>query len=107
MKSLQLWTVLLGLALLASGCRQAPTDDQRNNRRALDAILTAITIKNQRLLRESAAVAKNRHDEGKYTDEEYQSIEAFVGKARAGDWSGAEKDAYKFRREHPFVKEGQ
>jgi hypothetical protein len=107
MKPSRLWTILLGLALLVSGCRRAPTDDERDNRRALDAVLTAVTIKNQRLLRESAAVAKRRHDDGKLTDEEFQGIEAFVGKARAGDWSGAETDAYKFRKEHPFVKEGQ
>jgi hypothetical protein len=33
-------------------------------------------------------------------------MEASINKARAGDWSGAENDAYEFRKKHPFVKEG-
>jgi len=107
MKILPLWTILLLLALLVSGCQRAPTPDERKNRRALDEILTAVTIKNQRLLGESAARAKDRHDAGQFTDDEFQGIEAFVDKARAGDWSGAEKDGYEFRKKHPFVKEGQ
>ncbi len=107
MSTLRLWAILLGLALLVSGCRRAPTQAERENRRAVDEILTAITIKNQRLLAESAARAKGRHDDGKLTDEEFQGIEAFIGKARADDWAAAEKDGYEFRKKHPFVKEGQ
>jgi len=107
MKTLRLWTILIGLPLFVSGCQRAPTQDERENRRALDEILTAITIKNQRLLGESAARAKSRYDDGKFTSEEFQGIEALVGKAGAGDWSGAEKDGYEFRKKHPFVKEGQ
>lgn len=105
MKTIHLWSILLVLAVLASGC--GPTQSDRDNRRALDAILTAITIKNARLLEESAARAKVRHDAGQLTDKEYQGIEAFIDKARARDWSGAEKDAYEFRKKHPFVMEGQ
>jgi hypothetical protein len=97
--------ILLGLALLASGCR-APSQEDRDNRRALDAILTAITMKNSRLLEESARRAKARHDAGPLTDEQYQGMEAFINKARGGDWLGAEKDGYEFRKKHPFVKEG-
>ena len=36
-----------------------------------------------------------------------RAMEAIVAKARAGDWSGAETDGYAFRKQHPFVKEGQ
>ncbi|MBI3407301.1 MAG: hypothetical protein HY040_02955 [Planctomycetes bacterium] len=98
--------VALGLALLTSGCR-APTQEERDNRRALDAILTAITMKNSRLLEESAKRAKSRHDAGQLTNDEYRGMEAFIDKARGGDWSGAENDAYEFRRIHPFVNEGR
>ncbi|HEV3257759.1 MAG TPA: hypothetical protein VG013_12815 [Gemmataceae bacterium] len=105
MKTVRFRVLLLGLALLASGCR-GPTQEERDNRRGLDAILTAITMKNARLLEESAKRAKARHDAGQLTDEQYQGMEAFIKKARTGDWSGAEKDAYEFRKKHPFVTEG-
>ncbi len=54
MKTIRFLVLLLGLALLASGCG-GPTLEERDNRRALDAILTAITIQNARLLEESAS----------------------------------------------------
>jgi len=107
-KTSSLWGILLslaGLALLASGCR-GPTPEDRDNRIALDAILTAITMKNPRLLDESAKRAKARHDAGQLTDEQYQGMEAFIAKARGGDWTGSEKDGYEFRKRHPFVQEG-
>jgi hypothetical protein len=98
--------ILFGLAVLASGCR-GPTPQDRENRRALDAILTAITMKNARLLEDSATRVKARHDAGHLTDAEYEGMEAIISKARGGDWSGAENDGYEFRKKHPFVKEGQ
>jgi len=95
----------LGLAVLIPGCR-GPTQEERDNRRALDALLTAITMKNSRLLEESAKRAKARHDAGQLTDEQYQGMELFTSKARRGDWAGAERAGYEFRKQHPFVKEG-
>jgi hypothetical protein len=114
MKTIHLWGLLVGLALLALvglalfawGCR-GPSQEDRDNRRALDAILTAITMKNSRLLEESTKRAKARHDAGQLTDEQYQGMEAFINKARGGDWPGAEKDGYEFRKQHPFGKEAQ
>jgi hypothetical protein len=106
MKAIQVWSILLGLVVLASGCR-GPTQEDRDNRRVLDAILTAITIKNPRLLVDNAKRAKARHEAGQLTDEQYQGMEAIINKARGGDWSGAEKEGYEFRNRHPFVKEGQ
>jgi hypothetical protein len=63
-------------------------------------------MKNTRLLEESGKQAKARHDAGQLTDEQYRGMEGFIDKARGGDWSGAEKDGYAFRKKHPFVKEG-
>ena len=105
MKRMRFWVLLLGLALLTSGCG-GPTLEERDNRRALDAILTAITIQNPRLLEESTERATACHDAGQLTDDQYAGMQAFINKARAGDWSGAENDAYEFRKKCPFVKEG-
>jgi len=106
MRTTQLCSTWLALALLAGGCR-GPTQEDRDNRRVLDAVLTAITIKNTRLLEEDAKRARARHEAGQLTDEEYQGMEALINKARGGDWSGAEKDGYEFRKKHPFVAAGQ
>jgi hypothetical protein len=105
MKTTRLWAVLLVLVLTASGCR-GPTQEDRDNRRLLDAILTAITLKNARLLEDNAKRAQARHEAGQLTDEEYEGMAAVINKARGGDWSGAESDGYEFRKKHPFVKEG-
>jgi hypothetical protein len=106
MRTTQLCSIWLALALLAFGCR-GPTQEDRDNRRVLDAVLTAITIKNTRLLEEDAKRARARHEAGQLTDEEYQGMEAIINKARGGDWSGAEKAGYEFRKKHPFVAAGQ
>ena len=106
MKPICFWSVVLTLALFATGCG-GPTEVDRDNRRVLDATLTAITIKNARLLEDDAKRAKARHDAGQLSDEEYEGMEAIINQARAGDWHGAEKAGYEFRKKHPFVKEGQ
>jgi hypothetical protein len=107
MKTIPFGSIPLILALLASGCRRAPTDVERDNRRVLDAILTAITIKSTRLLEDNAKRARARHEAGQLTNEEYEGLEAIIHKARHGDWSGAEEDGYEFRKHHPFVQEGR
>jgi hypothetical protein len=63
-------------------------------------------MQNTRLLEESAKRAKARHDADQLTDEQYLGMETFLNKARAGDWSAEETDAYEFRKKHPFVREG-
>jgi hypothetical protein len=95
--------VLLAMSLLCPACsRPAATD--RDNRRVLEEILTAITLSNARLLEDSDNRAKERYAAHQLTDEEYKSMEAIINKARGGDWGAAESDAYVFRKEHPFVQ---
>ena len=97
---------MLIVLLLAGGCRR-PTAVDRDNSRVLTEILTAITLKNARLLEASAVRAQTRHDAGELGDAEYQGMEAFIDKARSGDWPAAEADAYAFRKRHPFVRPGE
>ncbi len=106
MRTIRLGGVLLVLAVLTSGCR-TPTQEERDNRRLVDAILTAITIKNARLVEDNARRLDRRHDAGQLTDEQYQGLRAVIQKARARDWAGAERAGYEFRKQHPFVREGQ
>ena len=98
--------VLAATIALIAGCGGPSTVD-RDNRRVVDEVLTAITIKNPRLLDAAQTRVTARHAAAQFTDDEFQAIEAIIAKGRAGDWRGAENDGYVFRKEHPFVKEGQ
>jgi len=106
MKSVRLLGVLFIAALFSPACSGTTAVD-RDNRRVLEEILTAITLKNPGLLEESAKRLKARHDAGQLTDEEYQELEAVLDKARGGDWQGAEADGYRFRKKRPFVAPGK
>jgi hypothetical protein len=114
MNTNRLRNMVLGIALLATlglgvlaWAGRTPMLEERNNRKAVDAMLTAITLKNSRLLEDSAKRARARREAGQLTEAQYQALEAVINKARARDWPGAEKDGYLFRKQHPFVKEGQ
>jgi hypothetical protein len=72
----------------------------------LDAIITAVSMTNERWLAEDEQLLQTRHAAGQLTDEEFQQLEAVIGRARDGDWSGAVEAAYQFRKERPFVREG-
>lgn len=98
--------LLLAVAIFTAGCSK-PTEVDRDNRRLLDAILTAITMKNTEWLEEDAKLLEKRHDAGQLTDSEHGKLLAIIDKARSGDWKSAEQAGYEFRGAHPFVKEGQ
>ena len=97
---------VLGIALALSGCSE-PTQVERDNRRLLDALLTAITVKNSGWLEDHAALADKRREAGHLTEWEYAQLASIIEKGRSGDWQAAEQKAYDFRKEHPFVKEGR
>ena len=105
MKLIGRGSVLL-LILLGAACR-GPTAEDRDNRRVLDEILTAITIKNPRLLEAAAERAKTRHDAGQLSDDDFQAMQSFIDAGRHGDWSAAETAGYVFRKQRPFVRGGQ
>ncbi len=99
-------TVLLGSAIVVGGC-SPPSVGERDKRRLLDALLTAITMKNADWLEDDAALAEAWLQVGHLTDEEYRELQSIIETARSGNWAGAEKEAYDFRRRHPFVPDGQ
>lgn len=92
--------------LFVAGCG-GPTAADRDNRRVIDEILTAMTLKNRNLLDAAAKRLAKRHEAGQFTDEQNATLEASIQKARSGNWDGALADGYEFRKEHPFVREGQ
>ncbi len=98
--------LVFAILLCAAGC-SLPSEVDRDNRRLVDAILTAITMKNVNWLEDDAALAEKRHEAGHFTDDEYAQLQSIIETARSGDWTSAEKQGYEFRKRHPFVREGE
>jgi len=91
------------LVLLLTGCGE-PSVRELKNRRELEALLTAVSLKNQKELDKDAKRIDDRHASGELSDESYKDLQAIVKKAQAGDWGGAEKQAYELRESKPFFK---
>jgi len=95
--------LLLGLLLTLAGCGQ-PSVRELKNRRELEALLTAISLKNKKELDKDVKRIDDRHASGELSDDGYKDFQEIVKKAQAGDWGGAEKQAYELRESKPFFK---
>jgi hypothetical protein len=97
---------VLGIGwLLAAliGCGE-PTEQEYKNRRELEALLTAISLRNTKELEKDARRIDDRHTSGQLSDARHGDLQEIVAQARKGDWAGAEKRAYEFRAQRPFFK---
>jgi hypothetical protein len=97
--------IVFALAVFAGGC-SGPAEVDRDNRRLVDAVLTAITMKNANWLEDDAKLAEQRNLAGQLCDDDYEELSAVIELARAGDWKTAEEEGYEFRKRRPFVPEG-
>jgi hypothetical protein len=96
--------VLAALSLLANaGCGE-PSLRELENRRELEALLTAIALKNVQELDKDIKRIDVRHTAGDLTDKSYDDLQTIAKKAKAGDWAGAEKQAYALRESTPFFR---
>ena len=105
-RTVLIYCIVFAASFTVVGC-SGPTEAARENRRLLDAVLTAITMKNQKWLADDADIAKTRHTAGQLTDWEFEQLSKIIDKGSAGDWKTAEELGYEFRKAHPFVKEGR
>ena len=96
-------TILGGLLLTLVGCG-GPSDQMRENRKAFEMLLTAITLRNPKELEKDAGRIEGRHAAGQLSDSSHSDLQEIIGKARAGDWADAEEQAYKFREAQPYFK---
>jgi hypothetical protein len=96
-------TLIVALAVLLAGCGE-PSVRELENRRELEALLTAVSLKNTKELDRDAKRIDDRHISGELSDSSYKDLQAIVKKAQAGDWAGAEKQAYELRESNPFFK---
>lgn len=95
--------IYAAVAALA-GCSRGPTVDELQNRKALDAVLTAVTLQNVEQLDEDACLLDARRAEGRVSQAHHEALTALIAQARSGDWLSAEEKLYKFRKAHPFVR---
>lgn len=85
------------LVLALAGCGGEPSEREVKNARAFEALLTAVSLKNAAELEKDAALIDERHAAGELSDSRYKDLQEIVAKARAKDWTAAEKRAYEFR----------
>lgn len=89
--------------LAIAGCG-GPSTEERDNRKAFEFLLTAVSMKNTKELEKDAQRIEERHAEGRLSDSRHQELREIIEKARAGQWDEAERMAYKFREAQPFFK---
>ena len=95
--------MLIAVGLVASGCGK-PSETTRDNRRLMDAILTAVTIRDSKELSNDQKLLNVRRDAGKLSKKAYSILRDAISQAEAGEWATAEKQLYEFRKQTPFPK---
>jgi hypothetical protein len=96
-------TVFAGLLLTLGGCGE-PSARELKNRQEFEALLTAIALRSTTELEKDSQRLEARHALGELSDKVYKELQEIILKARAGDWSEAEKEAYAFREAKPYFK---
>ena len=89
--------ILLGLATAVGGCGGEPTQREVKNAQAFEALLTAVSLKNEKEVEGDAKLIEERYASGSISESKYRELSQIIAKARAKDWSAAEKQAYEFR----------
>ena len=91
------------LLILLAGCG-GPSAEQRENRKAFEYLLTAVSLKNAKELEKDARRIEKRHAAGRLSDSRLRDLQKIIEKARAGNWGEAERMAYEFREAQPFFE---
>lgn len=96
--------LITALLLSMAGCARTKSIDELQNRKVLDALLTAITRGDTNELASDARLLDARRAEGHISQAHYDAVTALVARARSGDWATAEDELYKFREAHPYLR---
>ncbi len=77
-------TLLVWLVLLSAGCGE-PSVRELKNRRELEALLTAISLKNQKELDKDIQRIEDRHGSGELSDSSYKDLGEIIKPDQAAD----------------------
>ena len=94
--------LLAGLILVLAGCSGEPSGRELRNRREVEALLTAISLRSRTELDKDARRIEARHASGELSDVPFRTLQEIIKQAQAGDWAAAEKQSYAFRENSPF-----
>jgi hypothetical protein len=94
--------LLIALLCTVAGCE--PSLRELENRRELEALLTAVSLKSKKELAVDVKRIDGRHNSGGLSDASYHDLQEIIRKAEAGDWAGAEKQAYELREAKPYFQ---
>lgn len=89
--------VALILTLMISGCgRPAQIGGDKGTMKAVDALYTAVGLRDEKLVDECAARLKSLRDEEKIPRRAFASLESIVAEAKSGKWESSQNRLIKF-----------
>jgi hypothetical protein len=84
-------------ALLVSGCGAPPQiGPEKDALKAVEALYTAVSLRDETLVADCVARLKTLHDGGKLPDAAFRSLEAIVEETKAGDWEPSQERLIRF-----------
>jgi hypothetical protein len=85
------------LALAVAGCgRPAQIGPDKEAMKAVDALYTAVGLRDEKLVDDCQGRLKTLHDGGKLPDGAFGSLEAIVAEAKGGGWEPAQSRLIEF-----------
>ena len=91
------------LTVFNMGCGKV-SEEARQNRRLVDAVLTAVTTKNRKELDKDQRLIDKRFADKLISEKAYNQLKSNIQNAQSGNWTTAEEDLYEFREANPFPK---
>lgn len=85
-------TLLISIALLCAGCGVQQVSPE--NRTLVLQLQSSVSSKKPDWLDATVKLIEARKAEGKLSDAEYAALRPIIEKARAGDWTTAQREAF-------------
>jgi hypothetical protein len=98
------WAAALTMALALAGCGGEPSLRELENRRELEALLTAVSLRSVPELEKDSKRIDDRRASGQLSEARHKDLRKIIETAREGRWGEAETRAYEYREQTPFFK---
>ena len=85
-------TIVAGLVFFAAGCGVQQIAPE--NRNLMHGLQTAVSSKKVEWLDATVVQIEDHLSRGEMSEEERAAFDQIIGKARAGDWTSAQRDAF-------------